>query len=126
MKAVMFPDEVVIVGQTTETWAEMQELGRNIDKMMYLHLRSTMIIFSNNDYFLNGIRQAVKAGKVKAAAISIFYVKQGSQSYNRTAIDDQGRISPWVPGIFDGINTLCEQLQSVPEKVREDLDFILK
>lgn len=97
-------DNIKVIGQTIETCKEMYESGYN--------LTEEELVFSNNDHVFNGIRVAVKNGKIDHKQVRIhFYPNKDNVSFKEMLMLPSGRLKDWPTGFFDQIdNALIELL----------------
>lgn len=63
-----------------------------------------VIVESHSDHVLNGIRRAVKAGRLKAGHVALHFFKprtDGADQVVTPLMDDTGKIDHWPTGFFD-------------------------
>jgi hypothetical protein len=104
-------DRLTVIGQTTETGDEMVAAGRTFMKE-HKAAFGDVVLFTNNDHFLNGVRLAVKDGTLHQDDVEIlFYDAQSVNNPVRLAINKDGRIEPgWPPRFFTAIEDALAQL----------------
>lgn len=74
-----------------------------------------LFIETHSDHFLNGVRVAVKEGKIPSSNVNLFYLERNDASIHESLvvtpqIDDQGRIDIWPRGFFDEADIQLEKL----------------
>lgn len=103
-------DRMTVIGQTTETGNELLQRGRNFMKEHKVGFGG-VVLFSNNDHFLNGIRLAVKDGTIAPDDLEIlFYDSETIYNPIRLTVNVDGRIPGWPPRFFTAIEDALSQL----------------
>lgn len=96
-----------IIGQSTETNDEMVKKGENIGLMMLGESYEELILFTNNDHFLNGIRIACAQSRVDHESIRICFLPDNQSDFTKIHILSDGHIDIWPKGFFDtSINSM--------------------
>jgi len=61
-----------------------------------------MIVETHSDHLLNGVRLAVRDGRINPDDVAIYFFAPKAESHvTRLALDKSGRISDWPAGFFD-------------------------
>lgn len=107
-QAVTDVPDLKVVGQTTETGQQMVENGVDVNVRVEACKSDTLVLFTNNDHFLNGIRLACKRGLIHPDNLTIYEYLPGNPAPLVSNVDKRGRLDRW-PTCFTAIeDALCQ------------------
>jgi hypothetical protein len=107
-KAKADAPNLIVVGQTIETGQQMVDKGEAVNDMILECEGDTLVLFTNNDHFLNGIRLACMKAKIDPDNVAIYEYVEGEAVPLVSYITKKGRLDRW-PDCFTAIeDALCQ------------------
>ena len=111
-KSLGFENELYIIDMERDGTAQQKDISDFAYKLMS-EIEVESYIFSNNDHFFNGIRLAIKDGKISPDQVRFKYCQleeDGKPTCATITANKDGRIAHWPEGFFDNSENLLMKL----------------